>query len=234
MASEWFYQVMGKQVGPVSSAELRNLAERGTISTETPIANVPTGPWVPATRVKGLFAAVGRKEPSAIRERVAITGPTSYTANNLIAGERILYAAEISPMIFMTSAILFVLFLVGILMGMCHSDQLSPIGILLALFCFVTCPLFAAKALVTFLTTECVLTDRRVVGKSGFISRHSLELLLAKVEGFAVSQGICGRIFDYGTVIVTGTGGSHTPFRGIARPSELRKRVQQQISVVQG
>ena len=48
MASQWFYKVMGEQVGPVSSAELRDLAQRGTISTETPIANAPNGPWVPA------------------------------------------------------------------------------------------------------------------------------------------------------------------------------------------
>ena len=52
MASQWFYKVMGKQFGPVSSAALRNLAQRGTISTDTPIANAPSGPWVPAARVK--------------------------------------------------------------------------------------------------------------------------------------------------------------------------------------
>ena len=53
MASQWFYQVMGEQVGPISSAELRNLAQRRTISIETPIANTAKGPWLPAERVKG-------------------------------------------------------------------------------------------------------------------------------------------------------------------------------------
>ena len=56
MASQWFYQAKGERVGPISGAELRNLAQHGTISTQTPIANTPGGPWVPAARVKGLFA----------------------------------------------------------------------------------------------------------------------------------------------------------------------------------
>ena len=35
MASEWFYQVTGEQVGPISSTQLRNLARDGTISAFT-------------------------------------------------------------------------------------------------------------------------------------------------------------------------------------------------------
>ncbi len=57
MASQWFYQAKGERVGPISGAELRNLAQRGAISAQTPIANTPGGPWVPASQVRGLFAA---------------------------------------------------------------------------------------------------------------------------------------------------------------------------------
>jgi hypothetical protein len=41
MASEWFYQVMGEQVGPVSSTELRNLAQQGTVLRDTLVKNAP-------------------------------------------------------------------------------------------------------------------------------------------------------------------------------------------------
>ena len=41
MASQWFYQATGRQVGPISSAELRNLAQRGVISTNTLVKNAP-------------------------------------------------------------------------------------------------------------------------------------------------------------------------------------------------
>jgi hypothetical protein len=48
-----------------------------------------------------------------------------------------------------------------------------------------------------------------------------------------VGQGVFGRIFDYGTVAVSGTGGSKTPFSGITNPLNFRKQVQQQIAIAQ-
>ncbi len=66
MASAWFYQAMGKQIGPVSDVELWNLAQCGTITFETPIANAPNGPWVSAARIKGLFAAANEMPPLAL------------------------------------------------------------------------------------------------------------------------------------------------------------------------
>ena len=56
MASQWFYQVKGNEVGPLSSAELRNLAQRGVVLTNTLVKNAPDAAWVPAERVRGLFA----------------------------------------------------------------------------------------------------------------------------------------------------------------------------------
>jgi hypothetical protein len=56
MASEWFYQVMGNQIGPVSSAELRNLAQQGAISRDTLVRKAPGSAWVLAERVQGLFS----------------------------------------------------------------------------------------------------------------------------------------------------------------------------------
>jgi len=80
MASQWFYQLMGEQIGPVSSTELRNLAQRGMISTETQIANAPNGPWVPAARVKGLFAAPNGMPPST-----PVTQPPPVPCHNDVA-----------------------------------------------------------------------------------------------------------------------------------------------------
>ena len=83
MASEWFYQVMGEQVGPVPSTQLRNLAQRGTITIETPVANAANGPWVPAGRVKGLFALPNRMPPSAAVQ----THPQATSADAAIPDE---------------------------------------------------------------------------------------------------------------------------------------------------
>ncbi len=86
MASEWFYQVMGKQVGPVSSVELRNLAQAGTVTTQTPVANAPSGPWVSAGRVNGLFALPNGAPPPAATTGTAQVPPPHAAASEESSG----------------------------------------------------------------------------------------------------------------------------------------------------
>jgi uncharacterized membrane protein YdbT with pleckstrin-like domain len=58
--------------------------------------------------------------------------------------------------------------------------------------------------------------------------------LLSKIETIRVEQGILGRALDYGTIVVSGTGGSKEPFRTIASPMEFRRKVQEQIAASAG
>jgi hypothetical protein len=64
MASQWLYKVMGEQVGPVSVSELRNLAQHGTISSDTLVRQSPDGVWVLAERLRGLFSDSDARTPS--------------------------------------------------------------------------------------------------------------------------------------------------------------------------
>jgi uncharacterized membrane protein YdbT with pleckstrin-like domain len=68
-----------------------------------------------------------------------------------------------------------------------------------------------------------------VLIKIGLIRRHSLELLLQKVEGIGVDQSLAGRILGYGTITVTGTGGTRESFQRISRPMEFRRQVQASV-----
>ncbi|WP_425480561.1 PH domain-containing protein [Luteimonas terricola] len=54
------------------------------------------------------------------------------------------------------------------------------------------------------------------------VRRQTVELLHGKVEGLTVDQGILGRILNFGTVMVNGTGSGRTPIRGISEPLEFR------------
>ena len=77
-----------------------------------------------------------------------------------------------------------------------------------------------------FASSELVITDRRVLIKTGIVRRQSVEMFISKVESIAVDQGFLGRIFDYGTVIIRGTGGFEEPFEAIANPILFRNWVQ--------
>jgi hypothetical protein len=77
--------------------------------------------------------------------------------------------------------------------------------------------------------SEFAVTNKRVVVKVGLVRRRSTEILLRQVEGITVDQGLFGRIFDYGTIVVEGTGSDRTPYRGISAPMKFRLAVQEQI-----
>lgn len=77
-----------------------------------------------------------------------------------------------------------------------------------------------------YASSELVITDRRVLIKTGIVRRQTLELFIARVESIGVDQGFFGRMFDYGTVLIRGTGGSEEAFEAIAHPLEFRNTVR--------
>jgi uncharacterized membrane protein YdbT with pleckstrin-like domain len=73
------------------------------------------------------------------------------------------------------------------------------------------------------------VTNKRVLVKTGILSRRSIEIMLAKIESIVVDQTLAGRMFNFGTIIVRGTGGTPEAFNRIAHPLEFRRKVQEQI-----
>ena len=81
-------------------------------------------------------------------------------------------------------------------------------------------------------TQQFAVTDKRVLIKSGLISRRTVELLLLQVQVIEVDQTFFGRILGFGTITLIGTGGTSEPFRRIADPLEFRRQVQMQSTAV--
>jgi len=146
--------------------------------------------------------------------------------DNLMSGERIIYRTRIHWSIFIMPAILTVAVL--------SAFGGKPILKILGVFCVLVGMPWLIMAFISYKTSEFAVTNKRVLIKIGLIRRESLETLLQKVEGIHVEQGIIGRIFDYGTIIVKGTGGTSNPFNTIQAPFEFRKKVQEQVEVSLG
>jgi uncharacterized membrane protein YdbT with pleckstrin-like domain len=100
-----------------------------------------------------------------------------------------------------------------------------------------TAAAFGVLFLVSFLyawfmrwTTEIAVTDRRVIYKEGFITRHTVEINMDKVASVDVDQSILGRMLDYGVVRVIGTGGAQNADPNAARGVE-RHRVASPLAL---
>ena len=74
---------------------------------------------------------------------------------------------------------------------------------------------------------EFAITNRRVIIKTGLISRKTFEMNLSKIESVAVDQSILGRILGYGTIRIVGSGGTREEFPKIQKPLEFRKKFQE-------
>jgi uncharacterized membrane protein YdbT with pleckstrin-like domain len=74
------------------------------------------------------------------------------------------------------------------------------------------------------------VTNRRIIVSRGVMERKTEEILLHKIESISVDQNVWGRMLDYGTVTVRGTGGTFEPFPHVAHALELRRQVQEQIA----
>ena len=73
--------------------------------------------------------------------------------------------------------------------------------------------------------TEIVVTDRRVIYKRGVLSRHTVEMNVSKIETVDVEQGLSGRIWSYGTVVIRGTGSGFEPLVGVGSPLAIRNAI---------
>ncbi|MSP01395.1 MAG: PH domain-containing protein [Acetobacteraceae bacterium] len=104
-----------------------------------------------------------------------------------------------------------------------------PAGAILAVYVIpILLLLTAGLCLVPWfrrVTTEIVVTDKRIIHKTGWISRHTEEINITKVETVDVIQGIGGRILGYGTVVIKGTGGNWEPLHQIDAPLQLRNTI---------
>jgi uncharacterized membrane protein YdbT with pleckstrin-like domain len=145
----------------------------------------------------------------------------SYVKRVLQEGEEIRHTASIHWIVYWPGAALMILAAVIFVYG----RNKDPSGI----FWSVIAAAVALLALVLLFrewfkwwTTEIAVTNRRVIFKEGFIGRKTVEMHMDKIESVDVDQPVLGRILDYGTVTVRGTGSGFEPLPLVAAPIELR------------
>jgi len=154
----------------------------------------------------------------------------SYVDSQLLPGEVVLHRARRSKALFTAPWIvvgLAVLAAVAALMGV-PPYKIWLWRLALALLAIAAAWYVGCK--IRYTSAEFAVTNKRVIIKTGWMRRRTLETMLSKIEGVGVDQGILGRMMNYGSITVTGTGGTKEVFDEIANPLEFRRQVQGAIS----
>jgi uncharacterized membrane protein YdbT with pleckstrin-like domain len=150
-----------------------------------------------------------------------------YVESHLLPGEEIVHRGHLHKIVYLVPVLTAVTLMIGAFVAL-TTDHFALGGVALAL---ALVPLIWAQ--IAYTSSEFAVTNKRVVIKVGFIQRRTLETLLSKVEGIEVTQGFMARLLNYGTIVVTGTGGTREQFQNIAAPLEFRRQVQAQVSSVE-
>ncbi|MFI4890326.1 MAG: PH domain-containing protein [Steroidobacterales bacterium] len=143
-----------------------------------------------------------------------------YVEKNLLPNEQVTYRARLHGIIYALPALVWLVAIaVALGGGGIAAAVVGVIGLILWL-----------PPWIRAISSEFAITNKRVLIKVGLIRRHSLELLLQKIEGIGVDQSITGRILGFGTITVSGVGGTKEAFRMISNPLEFRRQVQANLA----
>jgi uncharacterized membrane protein YdbT with pleckstrin-like domain len=139
----------------------------------------------------------------------------SYVDSNLNPGEHVVYRGTVHWIVYLVPVLLLGF---GIpLIGMETRFGVALVGAGL---------LAGVIAWIRQTSSEFAVTNRRVIVKTGLLSRRTIEINISRVESVGVDQDIFGRIFNYGSITVIGTGGTREPFTLIDNPQQFRRMVQ--------
>ena len=145
----------------------------------------------------------------------------SYIQNNLQAGEEIKYKADIHWYIFAYPVIL-------LLLSVFFSSAQTGFFHYVSLFLLLSGLFQLIKRILLKMDTEYVVTNKKVILKSGILSQDALELVLNKREGIRINQSLMGRMLGFGSIVVT-TGGVTNKFDFITNPIKFRNEINAQI-----
>ena len=81
-----------------------------------------------------------------------------------------------------------------------------------------------------YATSRITLTNRRLIFRTGFLSRRSGELPLQNIESIFIIEPLLGRLFGFGTVAVTSVGGSTFPFYYMRMPQLFHVTLQDAVN----
>lgn len=150
-----------------------------------------------------------------------------YIDSNLLPGESILYSGKLHWFIFAPGIALIVAGIVLVFVGVDSGFVvLMPLAFIAGVGSLIS-------AGIKQVATELAVTSKRIIAKTGLIRRHTIELNLGKVESLSVAQSVSGRLFGFGNISFSGTGGAVNLVATIDDPLAFRRAAMQAIDAVQ-
>jgi hypothetical protein len=174
----------------------------------------------------------GETKPPEVVSKIPKVSPLVYRTRILQPGEAIDYETKPHWHVFVPTMLLLLggVILTGAKVWISHNQNIAQVlGIAAIIFGFLA-GLTGLHAFIRRATTEVVITNRRVIYKTGLVARHTIEMNRDKVQSVEIEQSVFGQILGYGAIIVRGVDGIPQAIRGIGNPQALRGYIVQGLS----
>jgi uncharacterized membrane protein YdbT with pleckstrin-like domain len=149
-----------------------------------------------------------------------------YIDDILQPGEKVLYSTNAHWIFFLPAIAAWIVALaLYILSRNTVSPGLETMWLVLAAAAALVAVIATAKAWFDRWITETDVTNLRVVHKTGFMTRKTVEMSLDKIASVNVKQTLLGRIFDYGDVKIESVGDAEEEIKTIASPLKFRNSI---------
>jgi uncharacterized membrane protein YdbT with pleckstrin-like domain len=133
--------------------------------------------------------------------------------------QQVVYQARLHWVLFVWP----VLFLVLGLWAGSRFVSLHEVG----LFVVVMALLWGILVWLTYQFSSLTIKKKQVVLRTGILVRQTIDISLNKIESVDIRQSILGSLFKYGSIVITGTGGTRQGMTYVARPLTCRRHIEQ-------
>jgi uncharacterized membrane protein YdbT with pleckstrin-like domain len=75
------------------------------------------------------------------------------------------------------------------------------------------------------MTTEFVLTNKRILSKTGLVNSHQREVLISSITKIDIKQSLTKRAWNYGTLILSDAGGKQIRFPSLSNINAIQEKL---------
>lgn len=150
----------------------------------------------------------------------------SYIDRNLLPDERISFRTKKHLIIFLVPVILLILSF--------YAYQFMHINFILQKIEWaipVMVLLYLGSVTLEYITSEFVITNKRIIMREGFFFRHITELRIGTISQVNVNQNLLGQLLDYGDISLNAFGAFDT-FVKIAHPLRFQRTANEELDKV--